>query len=217
MMASQGGEPTTGRALWPGIAGIASGGLLMFGGLLGWRTPDTSGKDAVREVISFYSKESNRHWAEAEALILLGAAMLFLFFLAALTRAAGSRATLVMTGGTVFAVSLMVAAISSNVFAITANYSDAFHVVPGTALIAILLLDVGYGAMIGAMAGAAVMLFAVWRAARTTPGAVPQWLAWAGFVVAVLSLAGPVSGWLTPLLMALWLVAAGVVMVVRKA
>ncbi|WP_156726020.1 hypothetical protein [Streptomyces apocyni] len=215
MMASQGGEAATGRELWPGIAGIVSGGLLITGVLLTWRTPDTDGKDAIREVVSFYSKESNQNWSEAVALILLASAMLFLFFLAALTRAAGSRGTLVIVGGTMFAVSLTVAAISGNIYAITAGYSDVFPVAPATALIAILLLDVAYGALIGAMAGAAVMLFAVWRAARTTPGAVPQWLAWAGFVVAVLSLAGPVSAWLTPLLLAVWMVAAGAVMVAR--
>lgn len=224
MTASQRPEPTPHRAeptphpphrdLWPGIAGLAAGGLLIAAQLLWWRTPDTEGRDAVRDVVTFYAKDSNRDLAEATALMLLTAGLLFMFFLVALSRLAGNRSHLVLVGGIVFATFLMVSALAGNVYAITANHAEVFAVAPATSLIAILLLHVAYGAMIAAMAGAAVLLFAIWRVAGE-PHTVPLWLGWPGFVVAVLSLAGPFSAWLTPLLLGLWVLAASVVLVIN--
>lgn len=78
-----------------------------------------------------------------------------------------------------------------------------------------LLMDVAYAGFIAAMAAAAVLLFAVRRTSVTTR-ALPAWLGWFGFVIAILCLAGPFSAWLRVLLMALWTVAAGVVLVVRS-
>jgi hypothetical protein len=220
MMASQStepaphAEPAPHRDLWPGIAGLTAAALLITGHVLWMRTPDIEGRGAIRRAVLFYAKDSNRDLSEAATLILLAAGLLFLFFLVALSRLAGNRSHLVLVGGTVFTVFLMVAALAGNIFAITVNHSDVFPVVPATSLAAILLLHVAYGAMVAAMAGAAVMLFAIWRAAQETR-AVPAWLGWAGFVVAVLSLAGPVSAWFTPLLLALWMLWAGVLLILN--
>lgn len=215
--ASQSVEAPPHRDLWPGIAGIVSAGLLIAGHVLWMRTPDTEGRDAIQDVVTFYAKDSNQGLAEAAALMLLASSLLFMFFLVALARLAGNRSHLVLVGGTVFAVLIMVAAIAGNMYAITANHSDVFLVGPGTALIAILLLDVSYGALIGAMAGAAVLLFALWRVSRDSHAisGVPGWLGWFGFVVAILSLTGPFGAWVTPLLMALWMLAAGVVLIIK--
>jgi hypothetical protein len=191
-----------------------AGGLLIAGHILWMRTPDTTGRGAIRKVVNFYSKDSNQVLAETSALMLLASGLLFMFFLVALSRLAGNRSHLVLVGGIVFAVLLMVSAIAGNMFAITANSSDVFRVGPQTALIAILLLDLAYGATIGAMVGAAVLLFAVWRVARESR-AVPGWLGWFGFVVAVLSLGAPFSAWATPLLLGLWVLAAGVVLIMN--
>ncbi|MFF4233193.1 hypothetical protein [Streptomyces sp. NPDC001820] len=207
-------EPAPHRDLWPGIAGLAAAALLITGHVLWMRTPDLEGSGAIRRVVLFYVKDSSQHLAEAATLILLAAGMLFLFFLVAVARLAGNRSHLVLVGGTVFAVFLMVAAITGNIFAVTADHSDVFPVIPVTSLAAILLLYVAYGAIIAAMAGAAVMLFALWRAAQDTPS-VPAWLGWAGFVVAVLSLAGPLTAWFTPLLLALWMLGAGVLLILN--
>lgn len=207
-------EPAPHRDLWPGIAGLVAAGLLIAGHILWMRTPDTEGRDAIREVVSFYRKDTNQALAETSALMLLAAGLLFMFFLVAASRLVGNRSHLVLVGGTVFTVFVMVAAVAGNMFAITANHSDVFLVVPQTALIAILLLDVAYGATIASMAGAAVLLFAVWRAARESR-AVPTWLGWFGFVVAVLSLGGPFSAWATPLLLALWILAVSVVLIMN--
>ncbi|WP_141743752.1 hypothetical protein [Streptomyces agglomeratus] len=207
-------EPAPHRDLWPGIAGLVAGVLLIVGHILWLNTPDTDGRGALGEVVSFYRKDSNQALAETSALLLLAAGLLFMFFLVALSRLAGNRSHLVLVGGTVFTAFLLLAAIAGNVFAITLNTSDVFRVGPQTALIAILLLDVAYAAEIAAMAGAAVLLFAVWRVARESR-AVPGWLGWFGFVVAVLSLAGPFSAWATPLLLGLWIVAAGVVLILN--
>lgn len=217
MMASHNAEPAQPfqhRDLWPGIAGLAAAGLLIAGYVLWWRTPDVGGSGALRRVLFFYLKESNRDASEATALVLLAAGLLFLFFLVALSRLAGNRSHLVLVGGTVFTAFLMVAAIAGNIFAITVEHTEVFPVLPGTSLIAILLLNAAYAAIIAAMAGAAVMLFAVWRAAQDSH-AIPAWLGWSGLVVAVLSLAGPFSAWLTPVLLAAWVLGASVVLILN--
>ncbi|WP_405598565.1 hypothetical protein OG741_16510 [Streptomyces sp. NBC_01410] len=217
MMASQNAEPVQPaqhRDLWPGIAGLAAGGLLIAGYVLWTFTPDVTGTDALRTVVLWYLKESNQDQSEALALILLAAGLLFMWFLVALSRLAGNRSHLVLVGGTVFTAFLLVGALAGNIFAITVRTSDVFPVLPETSLIAILLLNTAYGAIIASMVGAAVMLFAVWRASQETH-AIPAWLGWAGLVVAVLSLAGPWSAWLTPILLAAWVLAASVVLILN--
>ena len=94
MMASQNAEPAQPlqhRDLWPGIAGLAAGGLLIAGYVLWSFTPDVTGTGALRTVVLWYLKESNQDQSEAMALILLAAGLLFLFFLVALSRLAGNR------------------------------------------------------------------------------------------------------------------------------
>ncbi|TQK44996.1 hypothetical protein FBY35_6533 [Streptomyces sp. SLBN-118] len=207
-------QPAQHRDLWPGIAGLGAGALLIAGYVLWSMTPDVTGTGALRRVVLWYLNEDNQDQSEALALILLAAGLLFLFFLVALSRLAGNRSHLVMVGGTVFTAFLLVGALAGNIFAITVRNTDVFPVLPETSLIAILLLNTAYGAIIASMVGAAVMLFAVWRAAQETH-AIPAWLGWAGLVVAVLSLAGPWSAWLTPILLAAWVLAASVVLILN--
>lgn len=214
MMASQSAEPVQHRDLWPGIAGMVAGALLITGQILWWDTPGTGGSGALRSAFFYYVQEGNRDTAEATAYILLVAGLLFLFFLVALSRLAGNRSHLVLVGGTVFTAFLLVGALAGNIFGITANHSESFPVAPGTALISILLLNVAYGAMIASMVGAAVMLFGLWRAGQETQ-AIPAWLTWAGLAVAVISLAGPFTAWLTPLLLGVWALAAGALLIMN--
>ncbi|MER5464159.1 hypothetical protein ABT010_26420 [Streptomyces sp. NPDC002668] len=217
MMASQGTEPALPaqhRDLWSGIAGLVAGALLIAGQALWMGTPDTRGSGALRRVFFYYIDDSNQGLSEATALVLLVSGLLFLFFVVALARLAGNRSHLVLVGGTAFTALLMVGAVAGNIFGITANHSAAFPVLPETALLAFLLLNVAYGAMIAAMAGAAVMLFALWRAGQQTR-TIPAWLGWAGFVVAVVSLAGPLTAWLTPLLLGVWSLGGGVVLIMN--
>ncbi|WP_455356134.1 hypothetical protein [Streptomyces sp. SYSU K217416] len=214
MTPSQSAEPAPHRGLWPGIAGLLAGGLLIAGYVLAWRMPDTEEKGAIRGIVSFHRDESNQALAETTVLLLLAAALLFMFFLVALSRRAGNRSHLVLVGGTVFTVFLMISALTGNIFGITASHSEAFPVDPQTAFLAILLMDISYGSTIAAMTGAAVMLFAVWRVARDT-GAVPLRLGRFGLAVAVLSLAGPFSAWFTPLLLALWMIGVSVILIAR--
>jgi hypothetical protein len=222
MTASQSEETTwagESRPLWAGIAGILSGALMIAGHVLTWRTPDTQDDDAIREIVTFYSKDSNQALSVTSALLLLAAGLAFLCFLPVLVRAAGRRSTFALAGGTVFVVLLMISAIAGNAYGITASNVDVFRVVPETALIAILLLEVAYGGLIAAMVGAAVLLLAIWRTTRGTDDVkmLPSWLTWAALVVGVLCLAGPFSAWLTSMLLALWLVAAGLVVMLKRA
>ncbi len=210
---TQGAKPR--GIFWPGIAGIASGALMLVALLVLYNnSPDYEGKNGLVKTLAFYRDTGNRDLTEAMTLVMLAAALLFLFFLGALARLTANRSTLVLAGGIVFTTLLMVGTIAGSIYAISASHTDDFLVIPQTAMVALLLQDVAYAGFIAGMAGAAVLLFAVWRTARTT-GAVPQWLGWAGFVIAVLCLAGPFSAWLTVLLMAVWTVLAGVVLVMR--
>lgn len=202
--------PQTGpRLLWPAIAGVLSGGLLITGQLLSWRTPETDKRGALVKLVRYYRDEGNQNLSEATALILLGSGLLFLWFLAELARRSDTRSKLVLSSGVVFTIGIMLAGVAGNVFAITANHSKDFVVIPGTALLSMVLLDVAYGATIAAMLGASVLLFAVWRA-----HALPAWLTWTGFVIAIVCLSGPFSAWGTPLLVGAWTVLAGAVLIV---
>jgi hypothetical protein len=202
---------------WPGVAGIASGVLMLVALLVTYNiSPEYDGKDGLRETVAFYRDGGNLDLTEAMTLVMLAAALLFLWFLAALVRLVGGRSALVLLGGSVFTAMLLIGTIAGAIYGISANHTEAFVVGPETAMVALLLFDVSYGGYIAAMLGAAVLLFAVWRASVTT-GALPVWLGWFAFVIAVLSLAGPFSAWLTVLLMGVWTVLVGVVMVVRPA
>ncbi|MER6995988.1 hypothetical protein [Streptomyces sp. NPDC000410] len=215
MMATQSSGETFRGALWPGIAGIVSGCLMIAGlVLLMWRTPDTGEPGGLGATLVFYSEQGNLDLSETSAVLLVGAGLLFMWFLVALARLAGNRSHLVLVGGCVFTVFLIGAALVGNIYAISASRSDAFLVLPQTVLVAVLLLDLAYALLVAAMVGAAVMLFAMWRVAATTK-AVPEWLGWAGLVVAIVSLAGPFSAWLTPLLLAVWTITAGVLLILK--
>ncbi|UUU23526.1 hypothetical protein [Streptomyces sp. DSM 40750] len=204
------------RNLWPGIAGIASGVLMLVALIVGYgNSPDYDGSDGLRDTVAFYRDGGNLDLTEAMTLVMLAATLLFLWFLAALARLAGTRSNLVLVGGTAFVVLVMIATIAGAVYAISANHTETFLVGPGTAMVAMLLMDVSYAGFVAAMVAAAVLLFAVWRVSVTTRS-LPAWLGWFGFVIAVLCLAGPFSAWLTVLLMAVWTVVAGVVLVVRS-
>jgi hypothetical protein len=203
------------RVFWPGVAGVASGVLMLVAVLVTYdNSPDYGGEDGLRNTVAFYRDVGNRDLTEAMTLVMLVAALLFLWFLAGLAKLAGSRSYLVLVGGTTFTVLLMIATIAGAIYAISASNTEAFQVGPGTAMVAMLLLDVSYAGLIAAMAGAAVLLFAVWRVSQVT-GDVPPWLGWTGFVIAVLCLAGPFSAWLTVLLMAAWTLLTGLLLVMR--
>ncbi|WP_405016731.1 hypothetical protein OHV05_06180 [Kitasatospora sp. NBC_00070] len=199
------------------VAGVLSAGLLVTGQLLLWRTPEYDGANAVPQLTRFYLNHGNQNLAEVSALMHLGSALLFAWFLVALIRTVrgaerragrvGNLSTLMLLGGTVFMVFIMLAGTTGNLFGITADNADGFPVEPRTAVIAILLLDMSYAAAIAAMVGVSILLFALWRAVQTVH-ALPAWLGWFAFVLAVLCLAGPFGAWVTPLIFALWMLAA---------
>lgn len=210
---TQGAKPR--GIFWPGVAGLVSGALMLVSLLVMYNnSPDYEGRNGLRKTVEFYRDSGNRDLTEAMTLVMLAAALLFLFFLAALARVAASRSAQVLVGGIVFTTLVMVATIAGAIYAVSASHTDDFLVTPQTGMVALLLQDVAYGGFIAGMIGAAVLLFAVWRTARTTR-ALPQWLGWFGFVIAVLCLAGPFSAWLTVLLMGVWTLLAGAVMVMR--
>lgn len=203
------------RTLWPGIAGIASGVLLLVSLLVVLSiSPDVQGRRGLRNALLFYLDQGNLDLTTAMASIQLVGAVLFLWFLAALARLAGNRSHLVLGAGVAFSVLLLVATLTESIFALSVNSTEVVQVTPLTSVIAILLLDMAYAAYIATMGVAAVLLFTVWRVSVTT-GAVPVWLGWFGFAVALASLAGPYTAWITAPLMAVWILLAGLLLVLR--
>lgn len=68
------------------VAGVLSAGLLVTGQLLLWRTPEYDGANAVPQLTRFYLNHGNQNLAEVSALMHLGSALLFAWFLVALIR-----------------------------------------------------------------------------------------------------------------------------------
>ncbi|MGP3984030.1 hypothetical protein [Streptomyces sp. KR80] len=213
--------------IWAGVAGILSAGLLAAGQALVWRAPDDDEPGVLLDFARFYRDGGNQDLAQWSVSMTLLGGFLFVWFLVALLRVVraaeagtgrmGSLTLAMLIGGTLFLVFALMAAIAGNIFAITAQIWDAFPVDdPRTSIVAMVLLDVSYAASVAAMAGAAVLLFALWRLMERTH-AVPRWLGWFAFLVAVLSLGGPFTAWGTVMLFALWVLVTSVVLIFRAA
>lgn len=212
-------------SVWTGAAGILSALCWGLGHILWWRQPDASERGAIPKLVKYYADDGNVNLAATMFVAYLVAAFLFGWFLVGLLRTvrtaeraqgrAGSLSVAVLVGGIILLVFSLLGGMGNSLFGISVNFDHAFVVTPGTVLFAMLVADLAYGMVIASMAGAALMLFAVWAIARRTD-ALPTWLAWIAFVIAILTLGGPFTSWGTPLLVAAWVLVTGVVMIVRR-
>jgi hypothetical protein len=178
-------------------------------------TPDTMSKRAVAKLTRYYAKSGNQNKAILAVILWALAAFLFVWFLSALRsvlrRQRGAENPLsaaIAIGGAVF-VALSGAALAVwGSFGSSLSNDTAYRFDANTA---ILVQNTTYWMMVLAMLGAGIVLFCAWAAARG--GALPSWLGWFAIVLAALSIGGPFTSWATPVLFAVWVLAASIVFV----
>jgi len=204
------------RQRWGGILGIVSAVLFFFGvtmpNLPDWKVT-TKHPNPAQHVASFYNSSGNRARLVIAAYLLALSGLAFLWFLSTLrerVRRAGVGSgvlTDVATGAGLLFVAMMFAAgacwatIAGNII-----FGNQLHPNPE---LAAFLPQLGYPLLlIFGMLSAAVMVALVSVQALQT-GALPRWLAYAGFVVSVALL---VAVFFIPMILfLLWILAVSIV------
>lgn len=205
---------------WAGIAGILFVILAVLSRLVEGRRPDTNAKDAIRKLTRYYAKTSHlNHGLVAVILGLIGM-FFFLWFLAGLwsaLRAAEGAATMrtgaILAGGSVFAAVGGLAHEFGNVVGDALKFSDAYKLDANSAIV---LDRIAHGAFALAMIAVGVTTAAAGLVILRTR-ILPAWLAWSGFLIALLAL--PVVGLLTAVsagLLAIWVVATSIFMLTGR-
>jgi hypothetical protein len=198
---------------WSPLAGVAFAILLLAALGVSLSGPG----DTPAEVSDWYADDSNRGAAFFVFFLLVGAALVFLWFLAALrgvlVRAEGdpARWTALAFGAGVASATLLFASASLYVTPAVTAGQDAFPFDPGTANA---LENAGYALLLcSTMSGALVALGTSIVAHRT--GLLPRWLSLAGFLVAAALLLAflyfPLFVWVA------WVLAVSIVLLVRTA
>jgi hypothetical protein len=203
---------------WAPISGIAFVAVYIFGMIVA-KTPDSS--DPADAIAAYYpDSKSHRVWMIVAAYVLIGAAMLFLWFLSGLRsrlRAAeggdGTLSTLAFAAGLVFVVLLSVGVLA--LAAVPASMSFAENHVPVGADTIEIANSLGYGAiLVGGMLSAAVMIFTVSVLTLRT-GALPKWTAWVGFLAAIALLFAVI--WIPQIALLIWMLCVSGAMLARPA
>ena len=198
---------------WSPLAGVAFAILVLAALGVSLSGPG----DTPAEVADWYADDSNRGAAFFVFFLLVGAALVFLWFLAALrgvlVRAEGdpARWTALAFGAGVASATLLLASASLYVTPAVTAGQDAFPFDPSTANA---LENAGYALLLcSTMSGALVALGTSIVAHRT--GLLPRWLSLAGFLVAAALLLAflyfPLFVWVA------WVLAVSIVLLVRTA
>ncbi len=198
---------------WSPLAGVAFAILLLAALGVSLSGPG----DTPDEVADWYADDSNRGAAFFVFSLLVGAALVFLWFLAALrgvlVRAEGdpARWTALAFGAGVASATLLLASASLYVTPAVTAGQEVFPFDPSTANA---LENAGFALLIcSTMSGALVALGTSIVAHRT--GLLPRWLSLAGFVVAALLLFAafyfPLFIWIA------WVLTVSLVLLVRTA
>jgi hypothetical protein len=154
------------------------------------------------------------------AYVLIGAAMLFLWFLSGLRtrlRAAegsdGTLSTLAFAAGVLFVGLVSVGGLALASVPASMSFAEN-HVTVGADTIEI-LMSLGYGAiLVGGMLSAAVMIFAISVLTLRT-GALPKWSAWVGFLAAIALLFAVI--WIPQIALLIWTLCVSGAMLARPA
>ena len=182
------------------------------------RTPDSS--DPAQTIAAYYpDSKSHRVSMIVSAYVLIGAAMLFLWFLSGLrTRlrtAEGNDSTLstlAFGAGLVFVVLLSIGALALS--AVPGSMSFGQNTVPSGADTIVIADSIGYGAiLLGAMLSVAVMIFAVSVLTLRT-AVLPKWSAWVGFLAAIALLFAVV--WIPQVALLIWMLCVSGAMLARR-
>lgn len=177
--------------LWSALAGLGFVALMVIAlGPLG-NTLEPGEVDAVREYSDYYADRSNQETEMLSGGVVMLAAFWFMWFLQRvrmLLRDApgGELSGLAFAGGVIFVALLLADNATRVAVAATLDYSDAYRFDANNA---ILLDNLAYWLLAGALIGSALMISAASAAGRRS-GLFPRWLSWGGFIVAAGTLIG---------------------------
>jgi hypothetical protein len=203
---------------WAPISGIAFVAVYVIA-MFVQKTPDSS--DPAAAIAAYYpDSKSHRVWMIVAAYVLIGAAMLFLWFLSGLRsrlRAAegadGTLSTLAFGAGLIFVGLVSIGALA--LAAVPASMSFAENKVPVGADTIEIANSLGYGAiLVGGMLSAAVMIFTISVLTLRT-GALPRWSAWVGFLAAIALLFAVI--WIPQIALLIWTLCVSGAMLARPA
>jgi hypothetical protein len=179
--------------------------------------PDTDNAHAVRDFARFYGKSSHQDRALVAATLGLLGLFLFLWFLGGLwsilRQAAGATTAptiIVAVGGAGFFVLGALSHIVGNIIGITLHYSDGYKLDPG---LAVVLDELSTGTFLAAMIAIGAAIAAAGVVIQQTR-ALPVWLAWIGFLLALLALVLiPLLSFFAGLLLAFWVLVVSALMI----
>jgi hypothetical protein len=203
---------------WAPISGIAFVVVYIVAMFVA-KTPDSS--DPAEKIAAYYpDSKSHRVSMIVAAYVLIGAAMLFLWFLSGLRtrlRAAegsdGTLSTLAFAAGVLFVGLVSVGGLALASVPASMSFAEN-HVTVGADTIEI-LMSLGYGAiLVGGMLSAAVMIFAISVLTLRT-GALPKWSAWVGFLAAIALLFAVI--WIPQIALLIWTLCVSGAMLARPA
>jgi hypothetical protein len=203
---------------WAPISGIAFVVVYIVAMFVA-KAPDSS--DPAETIAAYYTdSKSHRVSMIVAAYVLIGAAMLFLWFLSGLRsrlRAAeGSDSTLstfAFAAGVIFVGLISVGGLA--LASVPASISFAENRVPVGADTIEIFMSLGYGAiLVGGMLSAAVMIFAISVLTLRT-GALPRWSAYVGFLSAIALLFAVI--WIPQIALLIWTLCVSGAMLARPA
>ena len=201
---------------WSGVAGIVFVAFSVISSLVRGSVPGTDKVDAMAKFARFYSDSSHQSQALASAITGVVGLFFFAWFLgglwSALREAEGAPATptiIVAVGGAAFIALAALEHIVHNSIGITLHFSDGYKLDPGLALV---LEDLGTGIFLAAMVAVGTATAAAGVVILRTR-ALPVWLAWVGFLIALLALPLiPPLSVLGALVLALWTLVTSVLL-----
>jgi hypothetical protein len=197
------------RDFWTPLAGVLTAVTFVAGVILVSLSPDSNDSDA--KVLAWYADQGHRLANVIGAYVLAFCGLFFLWFASGLRqrlRAAegpGGRLSTVALVGAAVSVAMLWAGGALTVSISGAKSFGGVHG-PHSADVARFLPQLGYGAiLIFAMFGAIALIDATSIVIMRT-GVLPRWLAWLGFVCAIVLLFGAV--FLPMVALPIWLLAA---------
>jgi hypothetical protein len=198
---------------WP-LTGVAFVGLFLGGFAVTDSSPDSQSDDD--KIVNWITSKSDQHKQIATLLMILGASLVFVWFVAMLRERLaradpGSRWPALAFGSGLVATALWIgaAAISAGP-SLAANDTHKYQADPNLYRA---LSDAGYALWFGGTTIALGVVVATGIVALRT-GLLPRWLAWLSFPVALTML---VSFFFVPfLIMCGWILVVGVTLIVRK-
>jgi hypothetical protein len=203
-----------GMARWWPLAGIAFVGLWL--GAFAVTDSEVDSQDTDAEILAYFAKSANQHKHFAAFFMILGACLLFVWFVGMLRQrlvkadAGGPLPAIAFGSGLTAMVLWLVADAVFAAPAITVNDTSEFALDPNTFR---LLSDLGYGVWFsGTTIAAGVVVATAVVALRT--GLLPRWIAWLSFPVALTML---VAFFFIPFLIMLgWILVVSVTLMLRK-